>query len=226
MTRWLITAFLFAIGLSFCKESARKIKRPANVTMAGSDTMILYKEDSSIKGSRKSLFLENIAQLMGLPPLLEMTDSFHIRIWLWNSKPNFAIDIKCKKNVITGNVLGFKVVKLDSGEYIQISYRRNGIYAKSGTPSFLQSLKKFNVLDNRSTTTFTSVSTALTGMSYVQFEIAQPDQYRYYEVLEPSFYRFVDKTSGDIDQFLKLLNEEFNIDVYHPDQNLFAAPKT
>jgi hypothetical protein len=54
----------------------------------------------------------------------------------------------------------------------------------------------------------------VTEASYVNFEIAEPDKYRYYEYLEPSYYKEIDKNSELVYNFLKYLSDEMNIHVY------------
>jgi hypothetical protein len=59
----------------------------------------------------------------------------------------------------------------------------------------------------------------------VNFEIARPNEYRFYEYLQPEFYRYVDENSRIVNDFLKYLNAEMNLNVYTPDEKLFAEPK-
>lgn len=54
------------------------------------------------------------------------------------------------------------------------------------------------------------------GGSYVQFEIAQYNKYRYYEYLEPSYFKNIDKGSYNVYQFLNFFNKEMNVPVYRP----------
>jgi hypothetical protein len=52
------------------------------------------------------------------------------------------------------------------------------------TDSSLLTLKTGKTLDD--------YSQGLTGMAYVQFEVAQRDAYRFFEYLQPSYYRQID----------------------------------
>jgi len=65
---------------------------------------------------------------------------------------------------------------------------------------------------------------SLTSGSYIQFEIAEANRYRFYEYFEPSYYRFVDSNSNLVYNFLEYINEEMGVNVYKPDKQSFRPP--
>jgi hypothetical protein len=73
--------------------------------------------------------------------------------------------------------------------------------------------------------TFKELAGDMSGMSYIQFEIAQSGQYRFYEYVKPFFFRYVDAASNNMYSFLEYFNEQMSVQVYTPRKAFFLDPK-
>lgn len=56
--------------------------------------------------------------------------------------------------------------------------------------------------------------TDMTGLEFVEFEIAERYQYRYYEFLEPYYFKNTDSVSAKICQFFNYFNREMKTHIY------------
>jgi len=175
----------------------------------------LYKGSFTIQHKDTVSFLRNFAQNLDLPILIGGFQGLYIRIWAWDfGADRYVIDIK---KTISGNscsIISFAVKKKDSSMYIFI-HEKKSLVPQSGWVAFFDSLGKYNVPEMKTATLSTEQKGRLTSMEYIQFEIDQPDQYRFFEYLDPFIFRNEDAASQKVYSFLKYFNREMGTHIYN-----------
>jgi hypothetical protein len=195
-------------------------------THANSDQnvqMMRYHEDAAIRTSQR-LFLQNLSEIMSMPLIVDDENGLHIRIWLWDSDTGYAITLKLDSLHNECNIVGFYDKKIDTAEYIVIKNDQRNLKLKDGWKNIHSALIKFNILTMATGKTYKEHKEVTTHMTYVQFEVARVNEYKYYEYLEPSYYRYVDTESMNIYNFLEYLNEQLGVQIYKPANNMFIKP--
>ena len=186
---------------------------------------ILYYEDSVVVHNRQELFLQNVSKFIGLPFLRDEKDGVHVRIWLWGDL-DYIIDISQRAGTNLCYIIQFHGEKDSTNDYLMIDSIFKNLQPNSGWSDFFSKLKQYKILTMKSGTPYEKQVDVLTDrMSYVQFEVAQNNQYRFYEYLEPSYYRYVDTGSRNVYEFLEYFNQQMNVQVYKPEKTLFVNPK-
>lgn len=188
------------------------------------EKVILYTVDSSVHHSRQQLFLRNLSKVMGLPSLHDGKHELYIRIWLWEDKPPYVLNIERRGSVKVASVLSWGSKKIDTSEYIVIYKRWPSLIPNSGWDQFLNRLNNYEIRALKGGLP-TEKYDHLTHSAYVQFEIEEAGHYRYYEYLEPSFYRLVDTGANKAYRFLKYFNRQMNLTVYSPPDIVYEPKK-
>ena len=173
----------------------------------------LYTADSSIKNDRQTLFLNNLANLIHLQKLDNNSDSLHIRIWLWETDIKYVIDIK--RNMIS--VTGINSFTVENKEYIVIRNEHNVYLNKRAQDELLNKINFYKIRELNSG----KARFDLTHSSYINFQLVDKHNYRYYEFLEPGFYRNVDTSAKKVYYFLKYINKLIGIKLYDPSTDHF-----
>jgi hypothetical protein len=188
------------------------------------ERMIRYQVDSSVHHTRQQLLLWDIAKVMGLPSISHGSAGMYIRIWLWDFGPRYVLNIIDDGTKKECSIVSWNSKIIDSVGYIVIHDEWKDLKPKSGWSHFFDSLNKFGIPTLTSGKPYPEHKKYLTEMSYVQFEIAQPGKYRYYEYLQPDMYRKVEVGSKKVHDFLKYFNEQMNVHIYDPLKNPFEEP--
>lgn len=209
-----------------CKQNNKAVKSSA----AGNDSipkerMIVYTVDSTSSSSSQAPFLHNFAGVLGLRPLSNITDGTAVRIWVWNPDSNYVVTIINNSLEKKSNVIEFYGKEIDKIQYIGIRNEWSDIVPKSGWKNFFYEMQRHQILTVKTGKPLEEMDDYLTHPSYIQFEIANGQNYRFYEYLDPFFYRYVDSGSNHIHEFLKYVNAEMNIPIYKPTEHLFQQPK-
>jgi len=187
---------------------------------------IPYYEDASVKKTRQQWFLKNLGKIMGLTFISDGKEGLYIRIWVWDSDIKYVIDISNDQLVKKCSITEFYSEKTDSSEYIVIHKEWKDLKPKSGWEKLFANVEQYQITSMKSGKIFKEQTEYdLTGGAYVQVEIAQPNQYRFYEYLNPSYYRYVNVGSNNIHKFLKYFNEQMNVKVYSPPEKIFEKPQ-
>ncbi len=187
--------------------------------------LILYREIIPVNSSRQQAFLENLAMLMDLPTLPNGREGLCIRIWVWDKPKSYVVNIIDSNGIKNCSVLQFNSKKPDTVDYIAVNEEWKNLKPISGWEKFFFTLNNSQITLLPSGDVQDSVEGFLTMMAYIEFEIATPGFYRFYEYLEPSYYRYVDKNSNTIYRFLKYLSKEMQVKIYNPAEKLFIDPK-
>ena len=219
-----ILVIIYLMPLLCCAQKSNVQKKPKAATIQ-KEKLILYHEDSSVQHTRQQLFLQNLGRIMELPTLSSGKNGLYIRVWLWNAKKKYVIDISENEPTNKCHIVEFNSKKIDSNEYIAIHHEWKNLKPKSGWSNFFSTLKKYQIVTMESGKSAKEQRDHLTDMAYIQFEISQLGQYRFYEYLEPSYYRYVEAGAMNVYQFLNYFNKEMDLPVYKPADNAFAKPK-
>ncbi len=163
---------------------------------------------------------------MGLPDLLKWKNGLYVRIWLWDAKGNYVLNISRDGLNNSASIIQWSGKTVDNVKYIVINKEWRNLVPKAGWDNLFTLLEKYKIPDLSSGDAKRSqMPDHLTHMTYTQFEIVRSNQYRFYEYLEPAFCRYIDSGSNDIYQFLKSFNKEMNVNIYTPDDSEFIDPK-
>lgn len=208
-----------------CKEYTSTL--PAATYADTIPRTILYSEDSAAKESSQEPFVTNLAKLMRLPTITNGSKELYVRIWIWDDSVKYVVNIQKDGSGGTCDIVEFNSKKIDATEFIVMHRVKQYLHPASGWDRFFKSLDQYQITTLKSGKPYKDQTDLLTHMSVVQFEIAQPGQYRYYEYLEPSYYRYVDSGSAKVDAFLEYFDKEMKTAAYsRPDgRKLFAEPK-
>jgi len=161
----------------------------------------------------KSLWLRNFAKNLGLPVLLGGYDGLYIRIWAWDFGENmYVIDLVKGPQKNECSIISFVPVIKDSISYILV-HERKKVIPISGWNNFFDSLGKYDIITAKSGK-YKELKIRFTSMENIQFEVDQPNQYRYYKCLDPYYYKDEDTTSAKIYAFLQYFNQEMKTDIY------------
>ena len=210
---------IFILVLLSCNVKQNKISKFTVSDSVPKEKTIRYYEDSSVKGSRQEPYVKNLGKLMGLPSVANAKEGLYIRIWIWGDEKNYVVDISDDLKKKECFITEFNGSKADSTDYIVIDKEWKDLMPKSGSVNFFNTLEKYQIPYMESGKIQEERKGFLTMMAYVQFEIARPNEYRYYEYLEPSYYRYVDTGSNNVYRFLEFLNAEMVIQIYNPAKN-------
>jgi hypothetical protein len=200
-------------------------KNNANANISQHEKIIPYREDSIVKNDRQQLYLKNVGETIGLPLISNGKDGLYIRIWIWGFRQNYVVNISKGQKGSECLIVQFSGKKIDSNEYLVIHKQWDNLIPKSGWKIFFDTLEMYQIPVMKSGKRYEDQTDFLTHMTYIQFEIAQLNHYRFYEYLEPSYYRYVDTGSRNVYEFLEYFNREMGVQVYNPAQNLFVKPK-
>lgn len=122
------------------------------------------------------------------------------------------------------HIVEFYGKKIDSTQYIAIRHEWKDITPKSGWSKFFDEINQRQIVILQSGKPPEEMGDYVTHPFYVQFEIAQGEQYRYYKYSTPFFYRYVDPGANQINEFLKFINSETGLPVYRPTEHLYQQP--
>jgi hypothetical protein len=75
-------------------------------------------------------------------------------------------------------------------------------------------LEKYHIPEMEKRTLPKGRGYSFTSMTYVQFEIDEPNEYRFIEYPDTLFFRNEDKTSKVVDEFLRYFNTEMGTAIY------------
>lgn len=200
----------------FCNRKDEQNITDSLVYLPNQQKIIPYKNDSNYQKSRQEVFLKSVAAHMGLPVVSTMNNDFYLRVWLWEYGKNYVINVHNEKTKNECSVVEFNGVNIDTSNYLLIHKVHNNLHPKNGWALFLDTLERYRIANlNPVLNIQKETGHSITSMSYVQFEVSQRGQYRFYQFLEPSYYRTLDSGSHSVYQFLKYFNREMNIEVYH-----------
>lgn len=187
---------------------------------------ILYKEGSRTAHLEKNQrVLTNTGNLMNLPYLLNGRNGLYARIWIWGFPVCYVVNVSLDSLDYNCSILEFDTEGEDSlNTHINIRRSWKGLHPKSGWDSFEEKLNVYKIPFLENGNAREKIGYSLTSGSYIQFEIAETNRYRFYEYFEPSYYRFVDSNSNLIYSFLEYLNTEMGVNVYNPDKQSFRPP--
>lgn len=211
---------IISIIIFSCQSNDRK----NNLIADNTKKLIPYSEDSIAKSSRKEPYLKNLSKLLGLPPIPDSNCNFYLRIWLWKKDLNFVVNINENESRKSCSVLKFRSIIKDSIPYIDTPYQKTNLNPESGWAIFYDTLDKYQI-KHLGTGNIQKSQEPMEGMAYVQFEIQQKNNFRYFDYLEPSYYRLVDSNSNNVYRFLMFLNKELKLNVYNPNTNILLDPK-
>lgn len=187
---------------------------------------ILYTEDSSTRslGERERL-LTNVGRLLELPAINNGTQGECVRIWIWGFKESYVINIKKDDLGSHCQIIEFLTERRDSThDFILIQDEWQNLKPKAGWDIFFKRMEEYKIPFLESGKIHLQKRGSLNHSSYVEFEIAQSNTYRFYRYLEPSYYRYVDVDSKAVYDFLQLINTEMNVKVHQFPNHLFLKP--
>ena len=158
--------------------------------------------------------LRHIAASFGLPELKPGFPGLYMRIWSWDYGENrYVIDIKRCRTENQCSIISFVPSGRDTNHLITI-HKRFTVKPISGWDTFFNSLKNYNIPQMNGVEFVGRNKTDMTGLEFVEFEIAERYQYRYYEFLEPYYFKNTDSVSAKICQFFTYFNREMKTQIY------------
>src|SRR5215831_10785356 len=145
--RYILFLGLFFPHLIGCKTKEDRITKSIGPDSTTVNKEIRYYEDSSVRGSRQTPFLTNLARYMNLPMINHGVNGLYMRIWLWDPMGKYVINISDS----SGNDY-CSVVQLHSrtdqyGDFIIIDKEWTGLRPKSGWLTFFDTLRALQILD-------------------------------------------------------------------------------
>jgi hypothetical protein len=156
---------------------------------------------------------------MGLPLLIGGYQGLFIRIWAWDfGEFKYVIDIRSSPVDSECSIISFKAIKKDTSQYIYIRDRKK-VTPKSGWANFFDSLRIFDISEMQSSKLSVEQKGRYTSMEYIQFEIDQPNQYRFFEYLDPMEFKGEDSASKKAYEFIKYFNREMDTHIYDVEKN-------
>jgi hypothetical protein len=221
----IFASFCLAI-LSCCAQKKKELKKVADSTLINQQVRkILYPKDSVRLG--KEQFLKKVASLIDLPTIDIGKEGIYVRIWAWGFEENYIINISKNSDDYNCRILAFEILRQDSTgtNYLSILSEWQNVNPKSGWDTFIKKMNQYQIpfLESGKIQHQQQLP-GRTSSAYIQFEIAKPNEYRFYEYLEPSYYRYIDTSSKAVYNFLEYINKEMSIQVYKPAKHLFLKP--
>jgi len=211
-----ITPILFSIvclGLLDCHTRNTK-ESDLESQKTGTIRTIVFHADSGVSYKHRVALVRNLAKNLGLPVLTGGYPGLHIRVWAWDStNTKWVIDLKKSFADTSCTVLSYTGGKKDTINYIYIHEQKN-VRPKSSWTDFFNSLEKLHIPEMRKTNLFKDRESGFTTMSYVVFEIDEPNQYRLVEYPDPLFFRKEDEACNSIDEFFRYFNKEMGTSIY------------
>jgi hypothetical protein len=206
----LILTFVFGC----CKnEDAGRLKK-GNLASSGGLRMVPYVEDSLVGNSRQQLLLQNVGKCIGLHRMPYGLANLNIRIWLWDSEKSFVVDLLDSGSVKRSYIAEITSETVDGHEHIAIHREWKDQVPVSGWDSLFSTIKKYGITKLEGGKLFEQVASKPTHGAYVQFEIARPSGYHFFEYYQPDFYRAIDPDSRKVYKFLKYLNSQLGVTAY------------
>ena len=221
----MVKRLFFVVGLSLifgCREISFDSNETPKLNLAKDKARtVLYSQDSSLKSDKQISFLENLSNILELPDNTNVTNDY-LRIWFWNAPDTcFVVGISDFDKSAVFDITAFNIPK----DSVIIHFQKFQISPVNGGVRFSSLMRKLEMADLPSYNKSLLSKGFLTEMSTVQFEVAKPSYYRYYEFLEPYFYRYIDSNSSKVNFFLSTLNSELGYRVYESNSHLFIDPK-
>lgn len=187
---------------------------PAEIAEPGTLKVIVYHEPPDLSYKDKVGFQRNLARNLGLPILTGGYRGLHIRVWALDStSTTWVIDLKKSRTGCSCIVLSYTGRMKDSVYYIYLHEQRD-VKPKSDWVDFFSGLEKYHIPDMEKRTLAKDREDSFTSMTYVIFEIDEPNEYRYVQYPDPLFFRNEDKTSKMIDEFFRYFNAEMGTTIY------------
>ena len=182
--------------------------------LGGLKILPYYVADSLVGDSREHLFLQNMGKCIGLPRMPRGLSTLNIRIWLWGWEKTYVIDLLdsgAQKQCYIAEVSGEKV---NGEQQIVFHHEWTDLFTPSGLDSLFSKAEKYGITKLEGGKLAEQLKSEITHGAYVQFEIARPSGYRFFEYYTPDFYRDVDTGSRKVYDFLKYLNKQSGLTVY------------
>jgi hypothetical protein len=186
----------------------------AEAVEPGTLKVIVYHETPGLSFKDKVGFKRNLAHNLGLPVLTGGYSGLHLRVWARDStNTTWVIDLRKTSKGCGCTILSYTGRMKDTIYYIYIHEQRD-VKPKSDWVNFFNKLEKYHIPEMEKRTLPKDREFSFTSMTYVQFEIDEPNEYRYIEYPDPIFFRNEDKTSKNIDEFFRYFNAEMGTTIY------------
>jgi hypothetical protein len=221
------TKYLFFISLLTFFDACQIHKPTKNKILLNdsivAERVIKYKEYKLVK-SRKEDFLENIAQVMGLPAIRSSSGEY-LQIWLWGGNEKYVVNILGNNDSQQSSIYSFNSRITDTGEIIIIHKTWTIYQPKNGWGEVNKLIAENEILNLSDGRTVEQIKTNIpTHASWVQFELFHNNKYRYYEYFEPAYYRKVDLNSKYVYTFLRRLTKELVVEFYASSDTFVLEP--
>jgi hypothetical protein len=205
--------FTAICALLSCRRSVSDESK-ARTPDPGTIKVILYHEAPGVSYKDKVGFKRNLAYYLGLPLLTGGYRGLRVRVWVRDSTDTtWVIDIKKNSAQCGCTILSYTVRKMDSLYYIDL-HQQKEYRPKSGWIDFFNELVKYHVPEMEEKTLPEDREASFTSMTYVQFEIDEPNEYHYVEYPDPLLFENEDKASKIIDEFFRYFNQEMGTTIY------------
>jgi hypothetical protein len=212
-TRYFLISILSLLSI-LCKNKNAGNEKNQKLSRLGGLKMMPYVADSLVGDSRQHLFLQNMGKCMGLPRMPRGLSTLNIRIWLWGWEKTYVVDL-----LDSGSHKRCYIAEVSS-EMVngqrQIAFHREwtDLFNASGLDSLFIKAEKYGITKLEGGKLAEQLRSEITQGVYVQFEVARPSGYRFFEYYTPDFYRDVDPGSRKVYNFLKYLNKQSGLTVY------------
>jgi hypothetical protein len=205
----IISEFIFS-----CKNKDGGNETKHNLSSSGGLRMMPYVEHSLVGNSRQQLLLQNVGKCIGLHRMPSGLANLNIRIWLWDSEKSFVVDLLDSGIVKRCYIAEITSETANGQEQLAIHREWTDLIPASGWDSLFSNVERYGITKLEGGKPSQQIISKPTQGAYVQFEIARPSGYHFFEYYQPDFYRAVDPDSRKVYKFLKYLNSQFGVTAY------------
>ena len=195
-----------------CQTSGPKPPK-AETLEPGTTKIITYHADSGVSLKKRVPYIMNFAKNLGLPVLTGGYHGLYVRVWAWDSSnTKWVIDLRRNRTGSACTIISYTTRVKDSVGYIYIHEQRD-VSPKSGWVDFQRALQDFHIPEMEMDKLSQERKTQFTSMSYVLFEIDQPNEYRFIEYPDPLFFSNEDPACKRVAQFFTYFNKEMGTNI-------------
>jgi hypothetical protein len=209
--KWTYFLSLAVVLSSACRQSTQT-SVPAQTVEPGTLKILTFHSDSSIPYKKRVPFINNIAKNIGLPILSGGYLGSYMRIWGWDSSgKKWVVDLSRNHTDTVCDLLSYTMGTKDGNDYVYI-HEQQRVVPRSGWIKFLRCIDSFNI-PLLPPDRLPRERKQMTSISYVLFEIDQPNEYRFVEYPDPAYFAKEDLSCKVVAEFIEYFNSEMGTNI-------------